>query len=89
MAKKIRPVVLIKADGTVKRLEFDKKISLEQLQQFVNGYIEIVPVRYEGKRQHMIVNEEGFLERLPVNNKACAISGQFIVGNVAIVRYLT
>lgn len=89
MPTKNRPVVLISSEGNIKHLSYDRRIPLSDLQDFVNGYIEILKVKYDGILQHMIVNEEGLLYNLPVNKTASELANRIIVGNVAIVRYLT
>ena len=61
--------------------------SLEELQGYVEGYIEIVDLN-DGRI--MVVNEEGLNEGLPVNPLATAIFQErtgvadYIVGNVLI-----
>ena len=63
---------------------------LESLQQIVGGYIETVrPIRLRGDLL-MIVNEEGLLQNLPVNEVGSYLygidlHGNPIVGNIAIV----
>lgn len=59
----------------------DKKeeISLESAQEIVGGYVERVRCP-DGSI--LLVNEEGLLYGLPVNEEASAIAGQMIVGNV-------
>ena len=62
---------------------------LDELQEFVEGYIEIV---YLDNGQLMVVNEEGKLEGLPYNPIATEmvvsmckyLSGDVIVGNVLV-----
>ena len=49
-----------------------KSFSLQELQGFVGGYIELV--RLPGK-QFMVVNEEGLLKDLPSNFGASLIAG--------------
>lgn len=61
--------------------------SLKQLQEEVNGYIEIVALR-DGRQ--LVVNEEGLLLGLPFNPEATALNvavgnGQSIVGNVVVL----
>ena len=46
------------------RIEKKKKMSLEQMQEVVGGYIEQVTLE---NKQTFIVNEEGRLRHLPVN----------------------
>lgn len=77
-----------------------RKFTLKELQGFVEGYIEIVPLwanyqpqpRY--KEMHLVVNEEGIPRRLPFNDLAtrAAIDGgaisptSRIYGNALLVR---
>ncbi len=74
---------LIKTDGTITTVTpaNGKKFTLEELQGFVDGYIE--PVRL-GKNT-MLVNEEGLLNELKANYEASILAGQAIVGDVVIV----
>jgi hypothetical protein len=67
-----------------------KSFSLEELQSFVGGYIEMV---YLKDKKIMIVNEEGKLNGLPANVKATEIfdenfpdSFDVIVGDVLITE---
>lgn len=55
--------------------------SLEELQGFVGGYIEIILV---GDDSYMVVNEEGKLMGLPVNIKASGMARDVIVGDVLV-----
>lgn len=63
-----------------------KDFSLEELQQYVGGYIQIVDL---GK-ECLVINEEGKLHNLPINITATNIAhdagalflGDYIVGNV-------
>ena len=62
--------------------------SLEELHTIVGGYIEIVLL---GDNRIMVVNEEGKINRLPLNVRAtCIVNGagiaDTIVGNVLICR---
>ena len=41
--------------------------SLQDMQDYVNGYIEVVHVMVDDKACQMIVNEEGLRMKLPVN----------------------
>ena len=68
---------LIKTDGEIVS---DVDISsLEKMQNLVGGYIQIVYL--EGQRM-LIVNEEGLLNKLPINDNASEIYGHPLVGNV-------
>lgn len=57
--------------------------TLEEAQNFVGGYIEII---YLKDGSQMIVNEEGRLFMLPQNKEASLIAGRCIVGNVLILK---
>lgn len=72
----------IKADGTEKKVnpKSGKKFTLEELQGFVGGYVEIVNL---GGRT-MLVNEDGIPKKLTVNVKASMLAGQTILGDVLI-----
>lgn len=67
--------------------------SLNSLSSFVGGYIEVVrsphlPVLECGCRVVMVVNEEGLLDELPVNDFASIIYGpseRGVVGDVFLV----
>lgn len=62
---------LISVDGTETQVESAKaKFSLEELQGFVGGYIELTRTN-DGR--DMYVNEEGKLEGMPYNAKATAL----------------
>ena len=60
-----------------------KAWSLEEMQEIVGGWIEIVPT-LDGRL--MILNEEGKLDGLPANSKATALFGDHdvIVGTVLV-----
>ena len=81
--------VVIKTDGTMDALQpkNNKVFTLEELKSVVGGYIEIVPLE-EG--YSMVVNEEGKLLNLPINEGATRYyrnsrnTEDFIVGNVLI-----
>jgi hypothetical protein len=72
---------LIKADGNVVE-DYDVS-SLEKLQKAVGGYIQIVTI---DNQTCLVVNEEGLLMELPVNNWASSYSGQLIVGDVILMK---
>lgn len=74
---------IIRTDGTEISIEpkNGKDFKLNELQPIVGGYIEIVHI--EGDNL-MVVNEEGKLERLPLNVKATELARQVIVGDVLV-----
>jgi len=53
---------------------------LEELQEYVGGLIEVVPI----KDGQMIVNEEGLLEGLSHNVSASLVAHRQIVGDVVL-----
>lgn len=59
--------------------------TLEQLQKLVGGYIERIPVFWEGAPADLIVNEEGLLRQLPENKHASIIAHQRIVGDAVLL----
>lgn len=83
-------VILQKADGTQKDVTpVAGKFKLKEMQDFVGGYIECIEFP-DGRT--LVVNEEGKLEGLPVNDQATALWRQqfptdddIIVGDVLIV----
>lgn len=83
--------VLYKASGGTQEVvpKNGKKFSLEELQGFVGGYIELVP-DLTGKRKGKEIvycNEEGKLEGLPLNREATlkyAPPGDVLVGDVIV-----
>lgn len=79
-------MVLIKSDGTISEFKLKgKKPSLEEMQQAVGGYIEMIPTN-DGCI--MILNEDGKMKGLPLNSVATSMvtlfQGDFIVGDVLI-----
>jgi hypothetical protein len=77
---------LIKSDGSISEVKFKgKKPSLEEMQQAVGGYIEMIPTK---DKRMMVINEEGKMKHLPLNSVATSMvtlfQGDFIVGDVLI-----
>ena len=73
----------IKTDGTIEEVAIDKDNSLKQMRDAVGGYIELVRLTDDDV---MIVNEEGLIFGLPVNEHASKLAGQTIVGNVLMCK---
>jgi hypothetical protein len=71
--------------------EYEGIPNLEQIQQAVGGRIEALEVNINGVPATMFLNEEGKLERLPVNPAATIVAldvlmdGDYIAGNVVFV----
>lgn len=79
---------LIRANGEVVEIEPKDKDSftLDEMQGYVNGWIEVV---YLASGDVMVVNEEGKLNGLPINEIATAVYGNIhdtIVGDVMIIN---
>ena len=64
---------LIMPDGTETVKEWPGEPPYEDMKEFVGGYIELVTVLNGGKRCHMIVNEEGMILGLPINDAATEV----------------
>lgn len=81
--------VVIRTDGTMDALhpKNNKVFTLEELKSIVGGYIEIIPL---DDFYSMVVNEEGKLLNLPINEGATRYyrksrnTDDFIVGNALI-----
>lgn len=58
---------LIKADGTKKEIQPQNgtDFSLEELQKYVDGYIQVIPLRNQ-EDEILVINEDG-KERYPTN----------------------
>tara|TARA_R110000751_G_scaffold300963_1_gene413054 strand:- start:36028 stop:36279 length:252 start_codon:yes stop_codon:yes gene_type:complete len=70
--------------GTMPLTSNRSKVSptLEEAQEFVGGTVEMV---YLPGGNQMLVNEEGLLRNLEINNMATRIAGKMIVGDVIIL----
>lgn len=55
--------------------------TLEELQEFVGGYIEVINI---DKDTIMVLNEEGMMLGLPYNRNASEMRGGPVVGNVVV-----
>lgn len=80
----------IKASGEIVEVKpkNGKDFKLKELNEFVGGYIEIV---YLYNSEIMVVNEEGKIKNLPLNEKATNIVRKngiidIIVGNVLLCK---
>ena len=83
---------IIKTDGiqTPVAPGFGDKFTLKELQYHVGGYIELVHLN---DNQFLVVNEEGKLHNLPINEKAtdlahaahCIFASDYIVGDAVII----
>lgn len=76
-------ITLVKPDGSARDIKpaNGKKLSLEELQHHVGGYVEMH--RIAGGE--MYFDEEGLMKRLPVNKEASLLFGQVVVGNALVL----
>lgn len=49
--------------------------SLEDMQKYVDGFVEVVHILFKDKKMQMIVNEEGLIRQLPFNWRATIAYG--------------
>lgn len=61
----------------------NKEPSLEEAQQLVGGYVEILNISPD---MQVLVNEEGRMKGLPHNEKATALCGFNIVGPAVVLK---
>jgi hypothetical protein len=57
--------------------------TLEQAQEFVGGYVEMVP---RLRDRQVLVNEEGLMRQLPLNEFVSEMVGYPIVGNAIVLQ---
>ena len=76
--------VIMHTDGTITPItpKRGKTYSLEELQSYVGGYIELLPLE---KSRYAVVNEEGMLHDLAINPGASLLLGQKIVGPCVVI----
>tara|TARA_Y100000310_G_scaffold244963_1_gene249877 strand:+ start:1410 stop:1679 length:270 start_codon:yes stop_codon:yes gene_type:complete len=81
--------VLFRADDTQEIVTpaEGESFTLDELQGFVDGYIEPVqvPTRHISTGFVFIVNEEGRLKGLPLNRLVSSFTGTVIVGDVLLM----
>jgi hypothetical protein len=85
---------ILKADGAISELKGEDpkgRLTLEQMQQAVGGYVEVI--RLPVDKLQMLVDEEGGWKDLPVNERATALYqvnagiGRVIKGDVVLCDY--
>jgi len=65
----------------------DKEPTLEEAQKLVGGYVTFLPLPPEmHDRMQVLVDEEGLLKDLPVNEEASNKFGQEIFGPVVVLE---
>jgi hypothetical protein len=77
------PPIIYRANGTQETVapKNKKNFSLQELQSFVGGYIEMVFLFAISDSLVMVVNEEGKLDELPINVRATEIIRQAGIQN--------
>jgi hypothetical protein len=77
--------ILIKTDGEIHTLDIpEKNYKLEDLQHWVEGYLEEIPCFFS--RKHVgLVNEDGTRLGLEYNAAASEMFGHMLVGPVLVV----
>lgn len=79
---------IIKTDRTtveVNPLDGQAKLTLEQMQQAVGGYVEQVKVLNPAFGHRILFcDEDGLLKQKPINKLASGIAGRNIVGDVLL-----
>lgn len=77
-------IKIIYTDGAVVVLDPDEPPTLEQMQGWVEGYIEPVPDQ-TGVADQVFVNEEGRIKDLPLNVPASNLLSQYLYGNAVLL----
>ena len=81
-------VTILRANGVVEKLHLQSYPTLKDMQSWVGGYIERVPVNATAPCKTMLVNEDGLGRNLPVNVRASAYYDHGpIVGDVALLDF--
>ena len=70
--------LVIDTDGEETHVESKEKPTLGEMQKAVGGYIEVVHCLYKDKEKQMIINEEGKLRDLELNEKATEMFWDFL-----------
>ncbi len=66
----------------------DKQLTLKEMQSIVGGYIERHPdnVEIDGKSYEVIVNEEGLINNLPMNEYMLVKFGITVFGSAILIE---
>lgn len=75
-------ILILKSDDSVELRWVEGELSLKEVQEIVEGYIELVPIKND--KFFFIVNEEGLLKGLEVNELARQMFGLDVVGNLIV-----
>lgn len=76
--------IIISPEGRVTKYG-NPKLTLEQAQFFVDGYVEALHFEHEGVRAQALFNEEGLMKGMEPNITASTIVGRPLVGPVIIL----
>jgi hypothetical protein len=68
----MKEMLILKVDGTTETIRTEKPPTLDQLQEAVGGYIQIVPdwPRWTSKPCEVYCDENGLLKEKPLNRQA-------------------
>ena len=66
-------------------IEDQNEPTLEQAQDFVGGFVELINLKEKQFLVKFLVNEDDLLEGLPFNAKASALAGIPLVGPVLVL----
>lgn len=81
-------IITVKTNGVAFRTPFNPKTGLEQLQNAVAGYIELVSLSDPISRYDGFCNDEGKVIGLPANEVISTIYGRDIIyGDVVICKH--
>lgn len=76
-----REYVIVGVDGKMERVTLGQKATLEQLQKWVGGYIQIVQIL---PKQWIVVNEEGAVNGMKMNT-AITHNGEPLFGSIVFL----
>jgi hypothetical protein len=90
-------ITVMSPEGEISKFEYNEVPSLGMFRAWLDGHLEVVPYweKFNGKKCVVFCNEEGKLERLPVNDYADHMwkmslyphtINDTLVGNVVIVQ---
>lgn len=81
--------IIIQPDGEKEVRELEKRLTLEELQGLVGGFIQYAPQNalMEWRGENLIVNEEGLVHELEYNAVASMMAGCILVGVAVLIDY--
>ena len=80
---------IVKVDGSIEHREITEKLTLEEMQEIVGGYIEriVMPIGSHDGIRIMLVDEDGNSKRLEYNAIASFAVGKNIVGTALVLDH--